>query len=67
MVGKYSVWPVWQYSSPDIARGSALTFALTDNLFIACLSNNPSDIRALLDAYDGRILSANDLNSGAKL
>lgn len=54
MLGKYSVWPIWKYTSPDLARGSSLTFALTDNLFIACLSNNPSDICQLLDAYDGR-------------
>jgi hypothetical protein len=60
MLGKHAVWPVWQYESPDLARGSALTFSLTDNLFIACLSENPSDILLLLDTYDNRIPSVND-------
>lgn len=60
-IGKHSVWPIWQYESPNIARGSSLTFALTDNLFIALLSNNPSDIRALLNAYDNRKLSVSDI------
>ena len=60
LLGKHNVWPVWQYESPDIAHGSSLTFALTDNLFIACLSENPSDILLLLDTYDNRIPSVND-------
>ncbi len=51
-LGKHSVWPVWQYESPDIARGMSLTFSLTDNLFLACLSESPVDIVSLLDAYD---------------
>jgi hypothetical protein len=57
---KHSVWPVWKYEMPDIARGANLTFALTDNLFITCLSDDPADILFLLDTYDNRILSAND-------
>ena len=61
MVGKHNVWPIWRYESPDIARGSILTFALTDNLFIACLSSNVGDIVPLLEAYDNRIRSANDI------
>ncbi len=48
------VWPVWRYESPDIARGMSLTFALTDNLFMACLSERPEDIVFLLEAYDRR-------------
>lgn len=52
--GKHSVWPIWRLESADIARGMSLTFALTDNLFIACLSENPSDIKLLLDTYDKR-------------
>jgi hypothetical protein len=60
-IGKHAVWPIWQYESPDIARGSSLTFALTDNLFIALLSDNPSDIRTLLNAYDNRRLSVSDI------
>jgi hypothetical protein len=60
MLGKHAVWPVWQYDTPDIAKGMSLTFALTDNLFIACLSENPSDILSLLDTYDNRIPSVND-------
>ncbi len=61
LLGKHSAWPIWRYESPHIARGSSLVFALTDNLFIVCLSNNPSEIRTLLDAYDNRILSENDI------
>lgn len=57
LIGKHHVWPVWKYESPDIARGSTLVFTLTDNLFIACLSNNPSDIQTLLNAYDNPTLS----------
>jgi hypothetical protein len=62
MLGKHAVWPVWQYEVPDLARGSSLTFTLTDNLFIACLSENPSDILLLLDTYDNRIPSVNDIH-----
>ena len=60
LLGKHAVWPVWQYESSSIARGSILTFTLTDNLFIACLSESPSDILFLLDTYDNRIASVND-------
>lgn len=59
-LGKHSVWPVWKYETPDIAHGASLTLALTDNLFMACLSENPSDILLLLDAYDNRTPSIND-------
>ncbi len=58
LLGKHAVWPVWQYSSPDIARGMSLTFALTDNLLIACLSEHPSDIVLLLETYDKRAPAA---------
>lgn len=54
-LGTHSVWPVWQYDAPDIARGMSFTFALTDNLFLACLSERPEDIVLLLDAYDKHI------------
>lgn len=54
LLGKHAVWPVWQYDAPDIARGMSLTFALTDNLLLACLSEHPSDILLLIDSYDGR-------------
>jgi hypothetical protein len=63
-LGKHSVWPVWQYETPGIARGAILAFALTDNLFIACLSENPSDILLLLDTYDKREPSINISNKG---
>jgi hypothetical protein len=56
-LGKHSVWPVWQYDAPDLARGMSLTFALTDNLFLACLSESPSDIMLLLDTYDKRAVA----------
>jgi len=58
-LGKHAVWPIWKYETSDLARGASLTFALTDNLFIACLSENPSDILLLLDTYDHRIPSVN--------
>ncbi|MEA2069323.1 MAG: hypothetical protein U9P12_08990 [Verrucomicrobiota bacterium] len=54
LLGKHAVWPVWQYDSPELARGMSLTFALTDNLFLACLSESPTDILLLLDTYDKR-------------
>lgn len=56
-LGKHSVWPIWEYAAPDLAKGMRLTFSITDNLFIACLSENPSDIVLLLDTYDGRVPS----------
>lgn len=56
-LAKHSVWPIWEYTSTDLPHGMSLTFALTDNLLIACLSENPSDIVPLLDAYDNRIPS----------
>lgn len=59
-LGKHAVWPIWKYETPDIARGTSLMFALTDNLFIACLSENPTDILLLLDTYDHRNLSINN-------
>jgi len=55
LLGKHAVWPVWEYCSTDLARGMRLTFSLTDNLFIACLSESPTDILLLLDTYDQRI------------
>ncbi len=57
--GRHSVWPVWVYKNPRIAQGGVLSFALTDNLFIACLSDDPLDILLLLDAYDHRIPAFN--------
>jgi hypothetical protein len=54
-LGKHAVWPIWTYTSPDIARGMTLSFALTDNLFLICLSENITDMLLLLDAYDKRM------------
>jgi len=59
-LGKHAVWPIWKYETPDVAHGTSLTFALTDNLFMVCLSENPSDILLLLDTYDQRMPSIND-------
>jgi hypothetical protein len=56
-MGKHAVWPVWIYESSDIARGANLTFALTDKLFLVCLSERSSDILLLLDTYDRRVPS----------
>lgn len=60
--GKHAVWPIWQYETPGVTRGASLTFALTDTLFIACLSDNPADICLLLDTYDKRVPSCRTLN-----
>ena len=59
--GKHAVWPIWKYETPDIAGGGSLMIALTDTLFIACLSENPTDILLLLETYDRRAPSINDL------
>jgi len=64
LLGRHAAWPIWVYESPDIARGMQLTFALTDNLFLACLSENPADITLLLDAYDKRIPATKTTNKG---
>lgn len=64
LLGKHAVWPVWQYDTPDIARGMTLTFALTDNLLIACLSEQPADILILLDSYDRRAKPLHDFKNG---
>jgi hypothetical protein len=60
LLGKHAVWPIWKLDVPDIARGASITLALTDKLFIICLSDSPADILLLLDTYDKRIHSAND-------
>ena len=64
LLGRHAAWPIWIYESPEIARGMQLTFALTDNLFLVCLSETPSDIVLLLDAYDQRIPSTKTTNQG---
>lgn len=64
LLGKHAVWPIWQYESPDIARGMSLTFALTDNLLLTCLSEQPTDILLLLDTYDKRTPSAASSRTG---
>lgn len=53
-LGKHAVWPIWTYEDPELTNGLHLTFALTDNLLLTCLSENPTDILTLLDTYDGR-------------
>lgn len=64
LLGRHAAWPIWIYDSPDIARGMKLTFALTDNLLVACLSEKPEDIVLLLDAYDKRTPSNKTTNQG---
>ncbi len=59
-LGKHAVWPVWEYKTADIAQNTSLTLALTDNLLLICLSENPRDILLLLDTYDQRNPSIND-------
>jgi hypothetical protein len=57
-IGKHAVWPIWEYSSSELPANMRLMISLTDNLFILCLSENPTDITLLLDTYDGRVPSA---------
>jgi hypothetical protein len=64
LLGRHATWPIWVYDTPEIARGMQLTFALTDNLFLVCLSEKPTDILLLLDAYDKRIPSITITNQG---
>jgi hypothetical protein len=64
LLGRHATWPIWTYDSPEIARGMHLTFALTDNLFLVCLSEKPADIVLLLDAYDKRTPSTKTTNQG---
>jgi hypothetical protein len=64
LLGRHAAWPIWIYHSPDIARGMQLTFALTDNLFLVCLSEKPTDMVLLLDAYDKRSPSTKTTNQG---
>lgn len=65
-LGKHAVWPIWNYQHPDFAAGKSLTFALTDRLFIACLSENPSDILLLINTYDRRHPSVVDTQRGSR-
>ncbi|MDZ8119399.1 hypothetical protein [Pontiella agarivorans] len=58
-LGKHAVWPVWEFDAPELAAGLHLTFALTDNILLACLSENPTDILILLDTYDGKLAAYN--------
>lgn len=64
LLGRHAAWPIWIYESPDIARGMQLTLALTDNLLLVCLSEKPTDIVLLLDAYDKRTPSNKTSNQG---
>ncbi|QBG47992.1 hypothetical protein EGM51_11495 [Verrucomicrobia bacterium S94] len=59
-MGKHAVWPVWTYADPELITGLHLTFALTDNVLLACLSENPTDILILLDTYDGKLAAFNE-------
>ena len=59
-IGKQADFPVWLYNSPDIAEGLSLSLSVTDNLFLACLSEQPTEMMILmLDAYDRSGASAN--------
>jgi hypothetical protein len=63
-LGKHSVWPVWKYEGAGMASGNCLTVALTDNLFLVCLSENPTDILQLLDTYDQRTPAIHQAEQG---
>jgi len=67
-IGKYNVWSIWEYTSDKIAPDSSITCSLTDNLFILCISDHPSDIISFLDAYDGvqESIASIKINRGKK-
>lgn len=45
--------PVWRVRADWIPWGRHLTIAIEEGILLACLSENPSDIFRMLDAYDG--------------
>lgn len=47
-----TVWPVWQCFRKDLPEGNNLYFALTENLFLVCLSETKTDIISLLNSFD---------------
>lgn len=65
--GQHAVWPVWQFKGDFLPPNLTLTCSLTDNLFIACLSGNPDDIRYVLDTYDKRFDSVNVICKESRL
>lgn len=51
-LGKHSVWPIWQIEHPALPEQMRCFSALTDNLFMICISEDINDILILLNAYD---------------
>jgi hypothetical protein len=49
----YRGHPMWLVRSPSLERGTVLTISLVEGMLLACLSHSPSDIRRVLDTYDG--------------
>ena len=47
-----TVWPVWECHSLDLPEGMGLYFALTENLFVVCLSETPMDMVLILNRFD---------------
>ncbi|HBA85833.1 MAG TPA: hypothetical protein DCZ95_17255 [Verrucomicrobia bacterium] len=49
----YRGHPMWLVRAPFLEPGSILTISLVEGMLLACLSQNPGDIRRVLDTYDG--------------
>ncbi|MBN2704664.1 MAG: hypothetical protein JXR23_10685, partial [Pontiellaceae bacterium] len=47
-----TVWPTWQCFRNDLPEGKNLYVALTENLFLVCLSETEMDIVSVLDYFD---------------
>lgn len=47
-----TVWPAWQCFRNDLPAGKNLYFALTENLFLVCLSETETDIISVLNSFD---------------
>ncbi|MBN2684538.1 MAG: hypothetical protein JXR40_04620, partial [Pontiellaceae bacterium] len=47
-----TVWPTWQCFRNDLPEGKNLYVALTENLFLVCLSETEMDIISILKSFD---------------
>jgi hypothetical protein len=47
-----TVWPVWQCFRNDLPEGKNRYFALTENLFLVCISETEVDIISVLNSFD---------------
>lgn len=47
-----TTWPMWQCMRSDLPEKMNLYFALTENLFLVCLSETPENMVSVLSSYD---------------